>query len=286
MVMPGMPAMATMSPVCVWSMSVRLRPEKLKSLVILCLEKVDAGDVVLFAGAHGAVEDAADGEAAEVVGVVEVGDEDLQRAVGIALGDGDGLDDLLEERLEIDAGDGEVECRGADLAVGVEDGEVKHVFVGIEVDEEIVDLVENLLHAGVGTVDLVDDDHGGELGFEGFREDVTRLRQRAFGGIDEEEDAIDHLEGALDLAAKVGVAGGVDDVDLVAVVVERGVLGEDGDAALALQIVGVHDAIGDGLVGAECAALAKHGVDQRGLAVIDVGDDGDVEDGLQGRLCG
>jgi len=27
------------------------------------------------------------------------------------------------------------------------------------------------------------------------------------------------------------VAGGVDDVDLVAVVVERGVLGEDGDAA-------------------------------------------------------
>ena len=41
---------------------------------------VDAGDVVLLAGAHGAVEDAADGEAAEVVGVVEVGDEDLQRA--------------------------------------------------------------------------------------------------------------------------------------------------------------------------------------------------------------
>jgi hypothetical protein len=206
--------------------------------------------------------------------------------VGIALGDGDGLDDLLEERLEIDAGDGQVECRGADLAVGVEDGEVEHVFVGVEVDEEVVDLVENLLHAGVGTVDLVDDDHGGELGFEGFGEDVTRLRQRAFGGVDEEEDAIDHLEGALDLAAKVGVAGRVDDVDLVAVVVERGVLGEDGDAALALQIVGVHDAIGDGLVGAEGAALAKHGVDQRGLAVIDVGDDGDVEDGLQGRLCG
>ena len=32
----------------------------------------------------------------------------------------------------------------------------------------------------------------------------------------------------------------------------------------------------DALVGAEVAALPEHGVDQRGLAVIDVGDDGDV----------
>ena len=128
MVMPGMPAMATMSPTWVSSMSVRLRPEKLKSLVILCLLKVPSTRATEYscAGAHGAVEDAADGEAAEVVGVVEVGDEDLQRAFGIALGDGDGLDDLLEERLQVGAGAGEVEGCGADLAVGVEDGEVEH----------------------------------------------------------------------------------------------------------------------------------------------------------------
>ena len=82
------------------------------------------------------------------------------------------------------------------------------------------------------------------------------------------------------------MAGGVDDVDLVVVVVERGVLGEDGDAALALEVVGVHDALGDGFVGAEGAGLAEHGVDQGGLAVVDVGDDGDVEDGLLGELGG
>ena len=45
---------------------------------------VELGDVVLLAGAQGAVEDAADGEAAEVVAVVEVGDQDLQRRLGIA----------------------------------------------------------------------------------------------------------------------------------------------------------------------------------------------------------
>ena len=43
---------------------------------------VDFGKVDGFAGFEGAVEDAGDGEAAEIVGVVEVGDEDLEVARG------------------------------------------------------------------------------------------------------------------------------------------------------------------------------------------------------------
>jgi hypothetical protein len=43
---------------------------------------VDAGEIDFLTGLEGAVEDARDGEAAEVVGVVEVGDEDLEVAVG------------------------------------------------------------------------------------------------------------------------------------------------------------------------------------------------------------
>ena len=39
----------------------------------------------------------------------------------------------------------------------------------------------------------------------------------------------------------------------------------------------------DLLVGAEDAALVQHGVDQRGLAVVDVGDDGDVADVVAAR---
>ena len=62
----------------------------------------------------------------------------------------------------------------------------------------------------------------------------------------------------------------------MSLVVDGGVLGQDGDAALALEVVAVHRALGDALVGAEGAALVQQGVDQRGLAVVDVGDDGDV----------
>jgi hypothetical protein len=72
------------------------------------------------------------------------------------------------------------------------------------------------------------------------------------------------------------VAGRIHDIDLCAGIKHGRVLGKDGDAALAFQIVRVHDALGHGLVIAESAALAKHGVNQRGLAVIHVGDDGDV----------
>jgi hypothetical protein len=48
--------------------------------------------------------------------------------------------------------------------------------------------------------------------------------------------------------------------------------------ALPLQRVGVHHALLDHLVLAERARLAEHLVDERRLAVVDVGDDGDVSD--------
>jgi hypothetical protein len=86
-----------------------------------------------------------------------------------------------------------------------------------------------------------------------------------------------------DLATEVGVARRVDDVDRhrLAVgggtgVVDRGVLGEDRDPLLALQVAGVHRALLDVLVLAEGTALPEHLVDERGLAVVDVGDDRDV----------
>ena len=81
---------------------------------------------------------------------------------------------------------------------------------------------------------------------------------------------------ALDFAAEVGVARRVDDVDLHALVGDGDVLRENRDAALALQIVGVEDAVALQLAVAELAALPQQAVDQRRLAVVDVGDDDDV----------
>ena len=74
------------------------------------------------------------------------------------------------------------------------------------------------------------------------------------------------------------MAGGVDDIDLDPLVADRGVLGEDRDPALALQLVGVHDQGPGGVGVAEDMGLLEQAVHEGRLAVIDVRDDRDVAD--------
>ena len=62
---------------------------------------------------------------------------------------------------------------------------------------------------------------GGSPASSAFLQHEAGLRQRAFGGVDQQHDAVDHRQRALHLAAEVGVAGRVDDVDLDAAVVDR-----------------------------------------------------------------
>ncbi len=135
------------------------------------------------------------------------------------------------------AGLGQLGRRRAGLGDRVEHGKIKLRLFRIEIDEEIVDLVQHFLRTRVGAVNLVDHHDGRQLGLERLGQHVARLRQRAFGRIHQQHHAVDHLERALHLAAKVGVAGRIDDVDLAAAKVDGRVLGENRDAALALQFV-------------------------------------------------
>ena len=72
------------------------------------------------------------------------------------------------------------------------------------------------------------------------------------------------------------MARGIHDVDLGVAVLDGGVLGQNGDAALTLQIVGVHDALHRLLILAVYTALLQHLIHQRGLAVVNVGDNGNI----------
>ena len=64
---------------------------------------------------------------------------------------------------------------------------------------------------------------------------------------------------------------------------DGGVLGQDGDAALPFELVAIHCPLSNALVGVEHAALAEHGVDEGGFAMVDVSDDGDVAAKLIGN---
>ena len=88
----------------------------------------------------------------------------------------------------------------------VDDREVELVDVGVEVEEQLLHLVHDLGDAGVGPVDLVDDEDHRQLGLERLAQHEAGLGQRALGGVDEQQHAVDHRQAPLDLAAEVGVA--------------------------------------------------------------------------------
>ena len=125
-------------------------------------------------------------------------------------------------------------------------------------------------------IDLVDHDDRPQAYFEGFGEHEPRLRHWTLGRIDEHDGPIGHANDALHLAAKIGVARRIDDVDLHALVRQGNVFGEDRDAPLPLQVVAIEHELMVQLARPELAALLEEAIDQRRLAVIDVGDDDDI----------
>ncbi len=189
------------------------------------------------------------------------------------------LDDRFEQRPEIDP-HAFLFFRGrAGLRVRVQHRKVELFFGRVEIDEQVVDLVQHFLRPGVRAIDLVDDDDRREPALERLAQHEPGLRQRTFGRVDQQHHAVDHRQRPLHLAAKIGVAGRIDDVDQDVVVVNGGVFRKDGDPALPLEFVAVHGAFRDAFVGAERPALVEQGIDEGGLAVVDVGDDGDVTSG-------
>src|SRR5580693_7184520 len=220
--------------------------------------------------------DAAGDDAAEIGVGFEDRAQHAERAV-LDLGRRDVAHDEIEQRRHAlvfgPLGTGR---HPALLGRAVKDREIELLLRGIEGGEQVEHLVGDFGGAGVGTIDLVDDDDGFQPHLERLDDDELGLRQRPLGGIDQHQRTVDHVEDALDLAAEIGVAGGVDDIDAGVLPDQRGRLGQDGDAPFALQIVGIERALGHPLVLAERAGLLQQAVDQGGLAVVDVGDNGDI----------
>ena len=122
-------------------------------------------------------------------------------------------------------------------------GEKQILFACAEVDKEVDRAIVCLKGSGTVAIDLVDANDRLELVLESLSEHKSGLRHRAFTSVDNQKNAIDHAEHALDFSAEVCVAGGIDNVDLVVAVVNASDLGEDGDALLSLKVIGVHDPV-------------------------------------------
>ena len=159
---------------------------------------------------------------------------------------------------------------------GEEGREVELFIAGIEGREEIEHFLFDLTRPLIRPVDLVDDTHRPQPQRQRLGEHESGLGHRAFRGVHQHENAIHHAEDTFNLASEVGVSGCVDYVDRCPFPDHRGALGENGDAALALEIVRIECPVGDPLVVTERAGLAEQHVHQRRLSVIDMGDDRNI----------
>jgi hypothetical protein len=138
-----------------------------------------------------------------------------------------------------------------------------------------------LLRLGGREVDLVQHRDDLQVGAQRQVEVGQRLRLDALRGVDQQDRSFAGGQAAGDLVAEVDVAGGVDQVEHVALVAagpgQSHGLALDRDPALALDVHPVQ------VLRAHLAPLyhpgeLEHPVRQGGLAVIDVGDDAEVPD--------
>ena len=232
------------------------------------------GDLLVLL--DGALLNAADGDAADEFVVVNGGDQHLEGLVRLRLRGGDIAENGLKQGLQV--GPQHVGVPGTDaLAGGTEEhGGVQLLLCGIQVQQQLQHFVHDLVDTLVRAVNLVDDHDHPMAQVQGTGEDEAGLGHGPFGGVHQEDDAVDHFQNPLHLAAEVSVARGVYNIDLHIAVLDGGVFGQNGNAALPLQVPGVHDPVLHFLVLPEGAALLEHLVHQGGLAMVHVGDDGDV----------
>ena len=152
---------------------------------------------------------------------------------------------------------------------------------GVDADD-VFDLFGDAVTIGGGQVDLVQDRHDFVVGINGVIDVGQRLRLDPLGAVHHQQRAFDRAHGAGDLIGEIDVAGGVDQVEHIVLAILGGVVdphgvGLDGDAALALDVHAVehlrlHVAIRDRV------RLLDQPVSERGFAVVDVRDDGEIAD--------
>src|ERR1700761_5003376 len=225
---------------------------------------------------NGATLDAADADGSDVARVVEQRDLQLQRTVDVDVRRRAVLDDGLEQRLHVAFAHRRIQPGKTAQRGRVYDGKIQLFVSGAQPIEQIESLIQHPTRASLVAVNLVDDHDRTQAMLECLLRDETRLRHGSIDRIHQQQDTVDHREHSFDFAAEVRVARRIDDVDTVVAPSDRGILRKNGYAALALQIVGIHHALLQILARIERAGLPQQLIDERGFAVIDVRDDGDV----------
>ena len=251
--------------------------------LLLLDDVIPLAEADVLAASESSTGDAADSDTADIRGILQGGDKHLRSAL-YHLRCGNNFEDGIEQGGDIRAGSLPVLGHPALLGAAENGLEIKLLICGVEVAHEVEDLLLHLVGTAVELIDLIHDDDGLLAHLKSLLEDETCLGHATLESIHQEEHSVGHVEDALDLTSEIAMSGSVYDVDLDPLVDNGDVLGQDGDATLALKVVVVEDELSEIFGLADKVGLIDHAIDQRGLAVVDVGDDRYVSDFLHNQI--
>ena len=165
-------------------------------------------------------------------------------------------------------------------------GRDQHGLRGVDADH-FLDLFLDPVRLGGRQVDLVEDGDDLVVVVDRLVDVGERLRFDALRGIHHQQRAFAGRQRARDLIGEVDVAGRVDQVQhigfaIVGLVVQAHRLGLDGNAAFALDIHGIENLLGHVALGQSAGRLDQP-VGEGRFAMVDMRDDGEVADMVEGR---
>ena len=158
----------------------------------------------------------------------------------------------------------------------VENREIELLVAGTQFVKQVKHLVDHPVGPRSLSINLVHHHNRVQTLIESFLRDEAGLGHRPFHGIHQQQDRVNHGQDPLDLSTEVGMTRRIDDVDAIPFPVDGGVFRQNRDAPLTLLIVRVHDPLHFFTPRLQRAGLLEQFVHQRGLSVIDVGNNGDV----------
>ena len=211
-----------------------------------------------------------------VTAVVQGTDLHLQGTVGIHRRRRHFLHHCLEQGLHVRRHFLMVEAGDALDGGGINHREIQLLLGGTEPVEQVEHLVHHPVRTRAGAVYLVDHHNGIEALLKGLGRYKAGLRHGSVHRVHQQQHRIHHGQHSLHLAAEVGVTGGVHDIDVVVIPLDRRVLGQDGDAALALLVIGIHDPLRPLGTAVQGTRLLQQAVHQGSLAMVHVGNNGDI----------
>ena len=237
---------------------------------------ITADDDNILIRTHRTTNDTTDGNAPHIIIRFERRYHHLQRPVRIPLRRRNLLHNRLHQRFQIVALILHLELCDAIACRRVDHGEIELIVVRIQLHKELKNLIVDIVHTLVGTVNLIDDHNRLQFLLKSLTQHIFCLRHRPLERVNKQNNTIHHVENPLHLTAKVRMPRRIHNIDFDIIVENRRILRKNRDPALTLNIPRVHHTLVDLLVRAEHVTLPQHGIDQRRLAVIDVCDDRNI----------